>query len=60
MNLMIPTTPSVCNTILTLATVPPRSEIRSIHPKYDRDVEETYMSVKNVVLTMFGDEFVCS
>ena len=60
MNFMIPTTPSVCNIILTLATVPPRSEITSIHPKYDTDVEDIYMSDKNVVLTTFGDEFVLS
>ena len=60
MNLIIPTTPSVCNTILALATVPPRSEITSINPKYDRDVENTYISVNNVVFTMYGDEFVFS
>ena len=60
MNLIIPTTPSVCNTILTLATVPPRSEITSLNPKYETDVYDTYIFVNNVVLTTFGDEFVIS
>ena len=58
---MIPSTPSVCNTILTLATVPPRSEITSLHPKYETDVDDTYISVNKVAFTMFGgDEFVLS
>ena len=60
MNFMIPTTPSVCNIILTLATVPPRSEITSNHPKYETDVEDTYISVNNVVFTTLGDEFIFS
>ena len=60
MNLIIPTIPSVCNTILTLATVPPRSETTSLSPKYEMDVNYTYMFVNNVVFTTFGDEFVIS
>ena len=61
MNLMIPTTPSDCNTILTLATVPPRSDITSLHPKYETDVNDTYMFVNNVIFTTFGyNELVAS
>ena len=57
-NFTIPTTPSVYTTILTLAIVPPRSEITSLHPKYETDVDDTYMFVNNVVFTTFGEEFV--
>ena len=57
---MIPTTPNDYKTILTLATVPPRSEITSLKPKYEMDVYDTYISVNNVVFTTFGNELLLS
>ena len=52
---MIPTTPSDCNTILALATVPPSSDNTSLNPKYETDVNDTCIFVNNVIFTTFGD-----